>query len=182
MKKIIIVTALLLLFVPLVYSAERHWMSQPIHVYIPECGKMSAYMKQAFMAWQNLSGSTVRFKFDNSPSSAKIQVNFVEFVTTCNSNDAVGCTHWQERNGKIQKAIIDIGTKEYIWITGNGTKTPKKVTRSKNHIYGVMLHEVGHAIGLEHSNNPKSIMYPYDLDSMQYLTKEDLKILRQNYH
>ncbi|MCM1003977.1 MAG: matrixin family metalloprotease [Candidatus Gastranaerophilales bacterium] len=182
MKKILIVVVMLLLAVPFVYSAERRWMSQPIHVYIPEHGQMSVYMRQAFMAWQNLSGSTVRFKFDSSPSSAKIQVNFVEFVTTCNSNDAVGCTHWYERNGKIQKAVIDIGTKEYIFVTGKGTKTPKKVTRSKNHIYGVMLHEVGHAIGLEHSNNPKSIMYPYDLDSMQYLTKEDLRLLRRNYH
>ena len=182
MKKIVVFLAVFVLTAISVFSAERKWMSQPIHVYIPPYGNMSAYMKQAFMAWEKLSDSTVRFKFDSSPGSAKIQVKFVDFVTNCNSDDAVGCTHWYERNGKIQNAVITIGTKEYLMVRGNGTITPKKVTRSKNHIYGVMLHEVGHAIGLEHSNNSKSIMYPYDLDSMQYLTKEDLRILRQNYH
>lgn len=182
MKKILLTIFAFLIVVLSGVAAERRWLSQPVHVYIPPCGNMSAYMKQAFMAWENLSGSTIRFKFDNSPSSAKIQVKFVDFVTNCNSSDAVGCTHWYERNGKISNAEITIGTKEYIFLVGDGTKTPKLVNRSKEHIYGVMLHEVGHAIGLEHSNNPNSIMYPYDLESMQYLTKEDLRILRQNYH
>ncbi len=182
MKKLLILFSVFLVTVLACTAAERRWMSQPVHVYIPQNGNMSAYMKQAFMAWQNLSNSTIRFKFDSSPSSAKIQVEFVEFVTNCSSDNAVGCTHWYERNGKINKAVITIGTKEYLMVRGNGTITPKKVTRSKEHIYGVMLHEVGHAIGLEHSENPNSIMYPYDLESMQYLTKEDLRILRQNYH
>ena len=85
------------------------------------------------------------------------------------------------RGGEYYKAYVTIGTKEYERDMKNGYSR-KIVTRSKEHIYGVMLHEAGHAIGLGHSESKGSIMFPYDLNELQYLTKDDIELLYKKYH
>ena len=124
----------------------------------------------------------IRFKFVTNPTNANIEVEFVDFVSNCNSAHAVGCTEMATRAGQYSKAYVTIGTKEYVKDMTGGRYSRKIVTRSKNHIYGVMLHEAGHAIGLGHSESPGSIMYPFDLDDMQYLTKTDIGLLYKKYH
>ena len=181
MKKIFIIS-IIFIFGLICCAAElTKWAYQPIHVYIPQYGNMSVLMKQAFSEWQNTSRNLVTFRYVNSPDKADIEVEFVDFVTNCSSDNSVGCTHWTTKRGRqFGKALVTIGTKEYIYDKNSGL--PKSVTRTKEHIYGVMLHEAGHAIGLDHSTNKDSIMYPYDLESMQYLTKEDMKLLYNKYH
>ena len=165
------------------FSLERpRWVGQPIYVYIPEYGNMSLLMKQAFDAWQIKSDDLVRFRYVNTPSNANIEVEFVDFVSNCKDANAVGCTELVTRAGQYYKSYVTIGTKEYKRSSEGGQYLRKIVTRTKDHIYGVMLHEAGHAIGLGHSQNSGSIMYPYDLDSMQYLTEEDMKLLYAKYH
>ncbi len=183
MKKIVLIFAIMIITAISCIAAERdRWLSLPINVYIPEYGKMSVLMKQAFNAWQVKSNSLVRFKYVGSPLHANIIVEFVDFVSGCNDVNAVGCTTMTTRGGVYDKAYVTIGTKEYVSERNGSHYSRKIVTRSKEHIYGVMLHEAGHAIGLGHSSSNNSIMYPYDLDSMQYLTNEDMKLLYNKYH
>ena len=178
---------ILLLFfstISTVISAEfPRWTSQPIYVYIPQYGKYSQLMKKSFIAWEQLSKSLIRFKYIDSPQDAQIQVEFVDFVTNCGGHGhAVGCTQLATRGKNYYKSVVTIGTKEYAKIYNGSVYTSKLRHRPLKNIYGVMLHEVGHAIGLEHSLNNKSIMYPYDLPTLQYLTKEDLRLLYNKYH
>ena len=182
MKKIFTILILIICTLACIAAERPRWVAQPIYVYIPEYGKMSVLMKQAFTEWQNESKNLVRFKFINSRDDANIEVEFVDFVSNCNSSDAVGCTEiYPNGAGQYRKAYITIGTKEYI-------RNPKNysdrqiVERSKDHIYGVMLHEAGHAIGLNHSENKGSIMYPFDLNDLQYLTDDDMELLYRKYH
>ena len=181
-KKFFLIFVLIITTLTCLALEKPRWVGQPIYVYIPEYGNMSVLMKQAFTAWQTKSKNLVRFKFVNNPHNANIEVEFVDFVSNCNDANAVGCTEMATRGGQYYKSYVTIGTKEYQRTYEDGRYSRKIVTRTKDHIYGVMLHEAGHAIGLGHSGSQGSIMYPYDLDSMQYLTKEDMNLLYKKYH
>lgn len=182
MRKYLVFVLLLITSLVCFALEKPRWVGLPIYVYIPENGQMSKLMKQAFESWEKSSKSLVRFKFVNNPNTANIEVEFVDFVANCNDAGAVGCTEMMTRGGQYHKAYVTIGTKEYLRAYEGGQYIRKIVTRSKDHIYGVMLHEAGHAIGLEHSPNQGSIMFPYDLESMQYLTDEDIRLLYNKYH
>ena len=183
MKKFLILLFVSIVFLLPVFSEDFYWKRMPIKVYVPNIGQMSSWMGQAFRTWEQQSKGIIKFKYVQSKFDADIEVEFVDVVDNCNSIHAVGCTHWNSYDGKhFTKALITIGVMDYTYSVKNGKVAKKGSLRKKENIYGVMLHEVGHAIGLEHSKVPRSIMYPYDLDSIQVLTSNDLNILYKKYH
>lgn len=189
MKKIFCVLVLMLVTTLTCFALKTpRWNKRPIKVYIPGNTVQSRKMKAAFQEWQTKTSSAVWFTFlgENRKNEADIRVYFTDMVH-CNKQNAVGCTHsYKDKDGFYKKSDIEIGKRYQIELEGdNGVKVKKTYTVSDGAVYGIMLHEIGHALGIEeHSRDVKSVMFQttmYNQGIAQKLTQDDLRLLYKIY-
>lgn len=143
-----------------------------IKTYIQPNHKYTVMMKHAFAEWTRLTNKKFVFHYVSSPNVAKIDVYFVKKIDTMNQRNldrAIGLTKGTGTNTRITHAVIYIAD-----LTQDGRKL------NRDEIYTVMLHEIGHAIGLEHSNDPESVMFP-GVNVIQEISKKDLNTLKRLY-
>lgn len=162
----IIITAFIFTFTNLAQATTLiapHWQKSPITVYIPKDDNRAITMRHAFEKWQKESFGNLKFSFvDKGP--ADIDVVFTDNVD--GSDGPIASYSLTIRGKSIERAEIKIATK--------GSEIKKY---SKNYIYTTMLHEVGHALGLQDTNRKKnSIMY-MPVSETQELLKLDMRNL-----
>jgi len=190
MKKFLVLFAIFVLTAGTVFAMSKpRWDVRPIKVYIPGNNYTSQLMKNAFLQWQTRTYSAVWFNFVSYDKSdtADITVHFVEENTYCKNISAIGCTHYRvDQEGFYTHNDIFIASKAVFQLVGDdGTVARKTMVIPSEQVYRVMLHEVGHAIGIaQHSVNPNSVMYKYSINDEnipQSLTDEDLKFVYNVY-
>lgn len=162
MKKIVL-TAFILLFASL-QGFAAHWTeNKTISVYIEPNAKEYS-MKKAFNKWETRANGLISFKFVNSKDNAEIKVIMVEQI----GGSVAGLCSRQTNGNIITGATIQL------------SKNIRGAAQYNNDYYRTMLHEIGHALGLDHTNRLNSIMNP-TTDYAQMITGKDLQDLENLY-
>ncbi|KAK9720486.1 Matrixin [Popillia japonica] len=77
------------------------------------------------------------------------------------------------RQNKCIEIHLDKGEDWYIGFN----KTPLAQTS----LFKVLLHEVGHTLGIKHSSDPTSIMYAFYSENTDHLSKDDIEAIQYLY-
>jgi predicted Zn-dependent protease len=135
----------------------KHWNLEnfPLKIYVKSSNsryfkqKFMDYVEYAFKVWQ-LADNRIKYKFINTENNADIKITFVEDLTKKYEENYLGLTDY-DYNGsnKIILANIQISLLK---------SDSNPVTDGE--IKATIIHEVGHSLGLGHSDYEGDIMYP----------------------
>lgn len=144
-------------------------------------------------AWNTQSGTSFRFNYGGQSSDTATALDYrnVIFFRNASSGGAIASTYswWNSSNQLLDSDIIfwDSGFSFYTGSTGCGTTPANPTTQTVGnsaYVEDVATHELGHALGMNHSGDPAATMYPsysYCSQEMRSLGADDIAGARSLY-
>jgi predicted Zn-dependent protease len=135
------------------------------------------FVQQAFRAWAAASGLT--FKQVSDSNQADIRLGWGDFNTS--STGIVGHTLCQAQSGEfLPGAIIRLENPSQVpLVAGAGNTLTYSGTNAMLH--QIILHEIGHALGLADNDDPTSVMYYEATGTNNSLATNDVAGIRALY-
>jgi len=136
----------------------KHWELKefPLKVYVKETNSKDynssykEYVDYAFSVWQK-ADKRIEYTYTNNTRNADIEFVFVENLGKKYEENYLGLTEYDtSRENEIEFSKVQISLLKF-----------GKEKISAGEIKATIIHELGHALGLGHSDNEKDIMYPY---------------------
>ena len=168
MKKVLFFILLIFGFLFFVSPNAEAKFANPdsIRVYV-EPHPSAFIADEAMAAWTKATNGKIKFKKATKPEDVQIYVRYVKNIGKSTNSNAIGLTHHMYANGRTLE-LIEISE-----------KSPNGRLYSRDARLRVMIHEFGHALGLEHSTDPKSVMYP--TKGTKIISQDDVRTLKYVY-
>jgi predicted Zn-dependent protease len=130
----------------------------------------------AMRQWEAATQGAIRFVLLNSPAHLADEADIImtwDAQTTLGRDYEVGHTRREVQGKRLSRATITLITQPLI----DGHLTPQQ---RKQRLYTTVLHETGHALGLEHSDYPRDVMY-YRGWQRPFLSENDIQRIQSLY-
>ena len=134
----------------------------------PISAAYQALVQQAVARWDGVIGITLQQVPDSA--AADIRIGFSSFGAAVNQ---IGNTSYSYMPGTITSFVAGV-TVAAEDPAQRPVGTSGLYAGTNTSLYQVLLHEIGHALGLAHSTDPNSVMYPVATASNQDLNAGDI--------